>query len=47
MKKERILIQLDEKQLAELAKLQEKTGAARAEIIRRAITLYLEREKNR
>jgi metal-responsive CopG/Arc/MetJ family transcriptional regulator len=45
MKKERIVIQLDKAQLAALKRLQEKTGAPRAEIIRRAINMYL--EKNR
>jgi hypothetical protein len=38
------MIQVDEKQLASLKSLQQKTGASVAEIVRRAINLYLQRE---
>ncbi len=43
MKKTRLVIQVDKKQLADLKERQQETGASIAEIIRRAITLYLEK----
>jgi hypothetical protein len=45
MTKTRILVQLEKPQLAALKKLREKTGAPVAEIVRRAINLYLEKNK--
>jgi len=45
MKKTRLMIQVDKKQLADLKELQQKTGASVAEIVRRAIDQYLEKTK--
>jgi metal-responsive CopG/Arc/MetJ family transcriptional regulator len=44
MKKKRVMIQVDEKQLASLKNLQARTGASVSEIVRRAIDLYLKKE---
>jgi len=46
MMKTRILIQLDKEQLDSLRKIHHKTGASIAEIVRRAIALYLKKEKS-
>jgi len=45
MKKMRLMIQVDKKQLADLKEQQHRTGASIAEIVRRAINLYLEKIK--
>lgn len=45
MPKTRILVQFDKPQIVALKKLREKTGAPVAEIIRRAVNLYLEKNK--
>lgn len=45
--KKRTSLFLSEHQLKELARLSEETGAPVAELVRRAIDLYLERQKGK
>jgi hypothetical protein len=45
MAKTRIMVQLDQKQIEAIAALRVKTGASVAEIVRRAIDLYMEKNK--
>jgi hypothetical protein len=45
--KDRVVVYLDEKERAALQRLHEKTGAPMAELLRRALRLYLKKEGGR
>lgn len=45
--KTRVIVQFDEPQLKQLQKEREKTGASYAEILRRALALYLSKRNGR
>ena len=45
MPKIRMIVQFEKKQVEALKKIQEKTGAPIAELVRRAVNMYLEKQK--
>jgi hypothetical protein len=47
MKKTRIMVQLDKIQIEAIAALRQRTGASVAEIVRRAVDLYVEKNKKK